>query len=60
MKALDKQYNADTDFILKVVGQEDNIFDSTKVIDFEALRIVVRNENDVEFVQSPVKQLRIL
>ena len=50
IKALDKPYNAHTDFILKVVGPEEYICDSTKVIDFEAVHIAVRNENDVEFV----------
>ncbi|ETO17799.1 phosphatidylinositol-4,5-diphosphate 3-kinase [Reticulomyxa filosa] len=53
MKRLDEPYKSSADpesFILKVAGCEEYIYGDTKVIEYEAVRNAVRNENDVEFV----------
>ncbi|ETO21717.1 NF-X1-type zinc finger-containing protein [Reticulomyxa filosa] len=53
MKRLDEPYKSTADpesFILKVAGFEEYIYGTTKVIEYEAVRRAVRNEDDVEFV----------
>eukprot|EP01083_Nonionella_stella_P014829 41526_1 len=51
VEKLDPPHNKERkDFILKVVGQEAFMYGRRKIIDYEAVRNAVRNENDVEFV----------
>eukprot|EP00486_Rosalina_sp_Unknown_P014580 CAMPEP_0201578024 /NCGR_PEP_ID=MMETSP0190_2-20130828/24663_1 /ASSEMBLY_ACC=CAM_ASM_000263 /TAXON_ID=37353 /ORGANISM="Rosalina sp." /LENGTH=553 /DNA_ID=CAMNT_0048010727 /DNA_START=63 /DNA_END=1721 /DNA_ORIENTATION=+ len=51
VEKLDHPFNKERkDFILKVVGQEAYMYGRRKIIDYEAVRDAVRNENDVEFV----------
>ena len=51
VEKLDPPHNKDRkNFILKVVGQEAYMYGRRKIIDYEAVRDAVRNENDVEFV----------
>ncbi|ETO33863.1 phosphatidylinositol-4,5-bisphosphate 3-kinase catalytic subunit gamma isoform [Reticulomyxa filosa] len=51
VEKLDEAYQKDDgSFVLKVVGQEEYIYGRRKIVDYEAVRNSVRNEDDVEFV----------
>jgi len=51
VEKLDPPHNKEPrDFIIKIVGQNAYMYGRRKIIDYEAVRDAVRNENDVEFV----------
>ena len=50
VERLDQPHNKDFDnWVLKVVGFEEYIYGQRKIVDYEAVRNAVRNEDDVEF-----------